>query len=113
MDVDQELLAVSNSKSQPWVIEQYSRLRPMFDVQNVALKPRLKPLPLLADISSKMVNVSNRDNHDGAVQFLRDFRNWTPAMGVIHPHPWGRKVFRFISRVPNTFGVDLSWIDNI
>jgi len=66
-----------------------------------------------ADMSSKMINVSNRDNHDGAVQFLREFQNWTPEMGVIHPHPFGRKIFRFISWVPNIFNVDISWIDKI
>ena len=47
-----------------------------------------------ADIGCKMRNVSNRDNHDGASAFLRDFEHWTPEMGVIHPHPWGRKVFQ-------------------
>jgi hypothetical protein len=91
-----------------------------------------------ADIGSKMRNVSNRDNHDGAAAFLRDFEHWTPEVsgpavtlnrppqpllplpdalwaqvGVIHPHPWGRKVFQFVSRVPNRFGVDLSWVDAV
>uniref|UniRef100_A0A7S0HM32 Glycosyltransferase family 92 protein n=1 Tax=Hanusia phi TaxID=3032 RepID=A0A7S0HM32_9CRYP len=66
-----------------------------------------------ADMSSKMKNVSNRDNHDGSLQFLRDFQVWTPEVGVIHPHPWGRKVFKFVSRVPNRFKVDLSWIDRL
>lgn len=65
------------------------------------------------DISSKMTNVSNRDNHDGAIQFLREFANWTPEVGVIHPHPWGRKVFQFISWVPNYFNIDLSWTEKI
>eukprot|EP00960_Hanusia_phi_P046739 758003-Hanusia_phi.AAC.3 len=49
-----------------------------------------------ADMSSKMKNVSNRDNHDGSLQFLRDFQVWTPEVGVIHPHPWGRKVFKVL-----------------
>ena len=32
-------------------------------------------------------------------------------MGLIHPHPFGRSVFHFVSWVPNIFGVDLSWTD--
>ena len=66
-----------------------------------------------ADMASKMINVSNRDNHDGAVQFLREFESWTPATGVIHPHPFGRKVFQFISWVPNAFGIDFGWMDDV
>ena len=31
---------------------------------------------------SKMTNTSNRDNHDGAAQFLRDFVHWTPCTHV-------------------------------
>eukprot|EP00802_Teleaulax_amphioxeia_P018509 Tamp_18703.p1 GENE.Tamp_18703~~Tamp_18703.p1 ORF type:complete len:199 (-),score=47.51 Tamp_18703:10-606(-) len=65
------------------------------------------------DMASKMTNTSNRDNHDGATQFLRDFVHWTPEVGVIHPHPWGRRVFKYISWVPNYFNVDLTWIDKI
>jgi hypothetical protein len=66
-----------------------------------------------ADMRSKMANVSNRENHDGAATFLRDFEEWTPEMGLIHPHPWGRRVFQFVSWVPNAFGVDMSWVDSI
>lgn len=65
------------------------------------------------DMASKMTNTSNRDNHDGAKQFLRDFVHWTPEVGVIHPHPWGRKTFRYISWVPNSFNVDLSWTEQV
>jgi len=31
------------------------------------------------NVQSKMTNTSNRDNHDGAAQFLRDFVHWTPG----------------------------------
>ena len=40
------------------------------------------------DLQSKMTNTSNRDNHDGAAQFLRDFVHWTPGNTLPHERAW-------------------------
>eukprot|EP01104_Vermistella_antarctica_P004528 TRINITY_DN1496_c1_g1_i2.p1 TRINITY_DN1496_c1_g1~~TRINITY_DN1496_c1_g1_i2.p1 ORF type:complete len:223 (+),score=26.96 TRINITY_DN1496_c1_g1_i2:654-1322(+) len=56
----------------------------------------------------KLDNVSNRQNYGAHVEeFLSQYENWTPEKGVLHPHPYMRRLFTEINVVPNLFQIDI------
>eukprot|EP01116_Phalansterium_solitarium_P021128 TRINITY_DN6467_c0_g1_i1.p1 TRINITY_DN6467_c0_g1~~TRINITY_DN6467_c0_g1_i1.p1 ORF type:complete len:349 (+),score=94.98 TRINITY_DN6467_c0_g1_i1:1036-2082(+) len=57
------------------------------------------------NIASKLENVSNRQNYQGVSEFLARFESWTPADGVLHPHPVLGRLFTHVRTVPNHFDV--------
>lgn len=59
------------------------------------------------DMGKKLRSVSNKANYDDAEGFLQAFEKWTPADGVIHPHPNIGAQFTHIRSCPNYFGIDL------
>jgi tetratricopeptide (TPR) repeat protein len=57
------------------------------------------------NIRSKLLNVSNRQNYEDVDNFVARFARWTPADGVIHPHPFFREKFKNLKQVDNWFGI--------
>jgi hypothetical protein len=59
-----------------------------------------------ADIGAKLRNASNRANLDDDVDaFAERFERWTPADGVLHPHPVLRQLFDSIDTRADPFRV--------
>lgn len=60
------------------------------------------------DIASKLTNVSNRANYRADVQaFVMQFEAWTPADGVLHPHPAIGRQFKYVTTHPDPFNIHL------
>jgi hypothetical protein len=62
---------------------------------------------LRKDISKKLTNVSNKANYGDISNFLKEWDSWTPEEGIIHPHPYIKKMFQNIKIVPNFFDIDI------
>jgi len=75
------------------------------------------------NIERKLLNVSNRANFEQTSassssgggggsgralhEFIKAFHQWTPEMGVIHPHPILKKLFTYVRTVPDQFHVNI------
>jgi len=68
---------------------------------------------LRKDISKKLTNVSNKSNYGDIAHFLEEWNNWTPEKGIIHPHPYIKKLFNSIKIVPNYFEINLELQCNV